>query len=238
MKTEPCPERGGSGYRQPSLVVGPEKRRIERKLQDAGILCQPEISIQYQTIAKCAVLRGVESGGSNKDMGRYVTFCNEGGEGIPWLQPIDTVATNGRHAVVIARAFVSVDVFRMRKTYDVLIAKHQVIEAEGVRGRVESSVVFRGRQGYLPLDLTGAEKNMAGQILPEFFNKAGERMEIPAALVAVVKAAVRGANCVGCTHQHYVTAPKIIIEAVEYSSTASEARDGNLKGAEGRIWNG
>jgi hypothetical protein len=23
-----------------------------------------------------------------------------------------------------------------------------------------------------------------------------------------LKAAVRGANCVGCTHQHYLTAPK------------------------------
>src|SRR5215472_489248 len=102
MKTEPRFERKEAGNRQPSPVVGPEKRRIERKLQDAGVLCQPEVSIQYQTIAKRAVLRGVESGGSNKDMGRYVTFCNERGECIPWLQPIDTVATNGRHAVVMA----------------------------------------------------------------------------------------------------------------------------------------
>jgi hypothetical protein len=219
MKTEPHLERGGSGYRQPSLVVGPEMRRIDRKLQDAGILCQPEISIQYQTIAKRAVVRGVESGGSNKDMGRYVTFCSENGEAIPWLQPMDTVATNGRHAVVIARAFVSVDVFRMRNTYDVLIARHQVIEPEGARGRIESSVVFRGRQGYLPLDLTGAEKNMAGQILPEFFNKAGEPIEIPAAFVGVVKAAVRGANCLGCTHQHYVTAPKVVVAATVGASS-------------------
>ena len=33
---------------------------------------------------------------------------------------------------------------------------------------------------------------MAGQILPEFFNKAGEPIEIPAAFVKVVKAAIRG----------------------------------------------
>ena len=226
MKTEPHLERARSG-RQPGLVVGPDKRRIERKLQDAGILCQPEISIQYQTIAKRAVLRGVESGGSIKDMGRYVTFCTEGGEGIPWLQPIDTVATNGRHSVVIATAFVSVDVFRIRSTYDVLIAKHQVIGPEGARGRVESSVDFRGRQGYLPLDLTGAEKNMAGQILPEFFNKAGEPIEIPAPFVGVVKAAVRGANCIGCTHQHYVTAPNVVgissVEAMERPGTLAES---------------
>jgi hypothetical protein len=63
----------------------------------------------------------------------------------------------------------------MRNTYDLLIARHEVIEAGGGRGRIESKIVFRGRQGYLPLELTGAEKDMAGQILPEFFNKAGER---------------------------------------------------------------
>jgi hypothetical protein len=70
----------------------------------------------------------VESGGSNRDIGRYVTFCDERGEPVPWLQLIDSVATNGRHSVVIATAFISVDVFRIRNTYDLLIAKRQVIE--------------------------------------------------------------------------------------------------------------
>ena len=204
---------------------------MERKLQAAGVFCQPDVSIQYQTIAKRSVLRGVESGGANKDIGRYVTFCGDHGERISWLQPIDTVATNGRHSVVIATAFIRVDVFRMRNTYDVLIAKHRVIEAEGARGRIESKIVFRGRQGYLPLELTGAEKNMAGEILPEFFNKAGERMEIPAAFVAVVKAAVRGANCVVCTHPHYVAAPTIGGGDGLVRSTPTETRNDNLIGA-------
>ena len=231
MEVERREDKAQASNRQPSLGLGPEKRRMERKLQDAGVFCQPDVSIQYQSIARRSVLRGVESGGSNKDVGRYVTFCDERGEPIPWLQPIDSVATNGRHSVVIATAFVSVDTFHMRNTYDLLIAKHQVIEGPGVRGRIESKVVFRGRQGYLPLDLTGGEKDMAGQILPEFFNKAGERMEIPPALVAVVKAAVRGANCIGCTHQHYVTAPKLT-DAITGSPTLAEPRDGDLIGVE------
>jgi hypothetical protein len=204
---------------------------MERKLQDAGVFCQPEVSIQYQTIAKRSVLRGMESGGSNRDIGRYVTFCDERGEPVPWLQPIDSVATNGRHSVVIATAFISVDVFRMRNTYDLLIAQHRVAEAGGARGRIESKVIIRGRQGYLPLELTGAEKDMAGQILPEFFNKAGERMEIPPTLVAVVKAAVRGANCLACRHQHYVTAPKLA-DAMKISPTLGEPRDGDPIGVE------
>jgi hypothetical protein len=196
--------------RQPSLAVRGERRRMERRLQEAGIVCQPEVSIQYQTLAKRSVLRGVESGGATKEIGRYFTFCDESGGRVAWLQPIDSVAVNGRHAVVIAPGLVSVDVFRVRNTYDVLIAKHAVLQTtEGQRGRVEATVLFRGRQGHLPLDLTGDDKQMAGQIVPEFFNKAGEPIEIPAEFMNVLKAAVRGANCLGCTHQHYLAAPKV-----------------------------
>ena len=197
------------GMVQPSLTSRGERRRIERRLQEAGVLCQPEVSLQYQTLARRSVLRGVESGGAIKELGRYVTFCDERGERIPWLQPIDSVGVNGRHAVVIAPGLVSVEVFRVRNTYDVLIAKHDVSQStEGQRGRMEARVLFRGREGHLPLDLTGNEKGITGQIVPEFFNKAGERFEIPPQFVGVLKAAVRGANCVGCTHQHYLTAPK------------------------------
>src|SRR5713226_3494227 len=194
---------------QPSLAARGERRRIERRLQEVGVLCQPEVSLHYQILAKRSVLRGVESGGAIKEIGRYVTFCDERGDRIPWLQPIDSVGVNGRHAVVIGPGIVSVEVFRVRNTYDVLIVKYDVSQPlESQRGRIEARVVFRGRQGHLPLDLTGDEKGMAGQIVPEFFNKAGERVEIPPEFVGALRAAVRGANCVGCAHQHYLTAPK------------------------------
>jgi hypothetical protein len=197
------------GMAQPSLAARGERRRIERRLQEVGVLCQPEVSLQYQTLSKRSVLRGMESGGAIKEIGRYVTFCDARGDRIPWLQPIDSVGVNGRHAVVIAPGLVSVEVFRVRNTYDVLIVKYDVLQpTEGQRGRIEARVLFRGRQGHLPLDLTGDEKGMAGQIVPEFFNKAGERVDLPPEFVGVLKAVVRGANCVGCTHQHYLTAPK------------------------------
>src|SRR6202162_2067806 len=112
----------------PSLAPRGERRRIERRLQEAGVLCQPEVSVQYQTQAKRSVLRGVESGGAIKEIGRYITFCDQRGERIPWLQPIDSVGVNGRHAVVIAPGLVSVEVFRVRNTYDVLIVKYVVLQ--------------------------------------------------------------------------------------------------------------
>jgi len=201
--------RGRELPRQPSLASRGERRRIERRLQEAGIICQTEVSMQYQTLAKRSVIRGVESGGATKAIGRYVTYCDETGDQMTWLQPIDSVAVNGRHAIVIAPSLVSVEVFRVRNTYDVLITTHDIAQSsEGRRGRVESRVVFRGREGHLPLDLTGEDKQAAGQIVPEFFNKAGEQMEIPTEFMSVLKAAVRGANCLGCTHQHYLTAAK------------------------------
>jgi len=55
-----------------------------------------------------------------------VTFCDTKGDRIPWLQPIDSVGVNGRHAVVIGPGIVSVEVFRVRNTYDVLIVKYDV----------------------------------------------------------------------------------------------------------------
>jgi hypothetical protein len=142
------PERREARPGPPSLAARGERRRIERRLQEAGVLCQPEVSLQYQTLARRSVVRGVESGGATKEIGRYVTFCDERGESISWLQPIDSVALNGRHAVVVASALVSVEVFRVRNTYDVLIVRHDVVQPEdGRRGRIDAKVVFRGRQG-------------------------------------------------------------------------------------------
>src|ERR1039457_6168354 len=91
MSNSEQPEDKDKETRTPSLAARGERRRIERRLQEAGILCQPEVSLQYQTLAKRSVLRGVESGGAIKEIGRYVTFCDERGERIAWLQPIDSV---------------------------------------------------------------------------------------------------------------------------------------------------
>jgi hypothetical protein len=213
-----------NGIRQPTLLARGERRRIERRLQEVGVLCQPEVSLQFQAFAKRAVLRGVESGGAAKEIGRYVTFCDEKGERIPWLQPIDSVGVNGRHAVVIGPTLISVETFRVRNTYDVLIVKYEALQTtQGRRGRIEAKALFRGRQGHLPLDLTGDAKGMAGNIVPEFFNKAGERVEIPPEFVEVLKATVQGANCVGCTHQHYLTAPKAEPRAIADGVIAAPA---------------
>ncbi|HUI42916.1 MAG TPA: hypothetical protein VL523_13200 [Terriglobia bacterium] len=72
---------------------------------------------------------------------------------------------------------------------------------------------------------------MAGQIVPEFFNKAGEPIAVPATFGKVLRATVRGATCTGCTHQHYLAPPKAAAAAVETAAALVPPNDG-VRGAE------
>ncbi len=69
-----------------------------KRLSAAGIFVRPEVSLEHQNLAKRYAIRGVESGGAVEEVGRYVTFGDENGEPVAWLQPIDSLAVNGVHA--------------------------------------------------------------------------------------------------------------------------------------------
>ena len=62
--------------------------RALRRLAEVGIFAQAFVSLEYQQFTKRYVVRGVESGGAIKDLGRYVTFCGDQGEPLPWLHPL------------------------------------------------------------------------------------------------------------------------------------------------------
>ena len=67
--------------------------------------------------------------------------------------------------------------------------------------------IFRGANGYLGLELWGKDKALAGTVLPQFFTRAGEEIEIPTAFVSVAKALTAAVNSIGCTSSCYLTAP-------------------------------
>jgi hypothetical protein len=73
-----------------------------RALKKRGIYCQSFLTLEFQSQLRRYVLRGTESGGAVADMGRYCAYLNSSGEPLSWLQPIDSLGINGRHAVVIA----------------------------------------------------------------------------------------------------------------------------------------
>jgi hypothetical protein len=183
-------------------------RRIRRRLDDVGIFARPDVSLEHQHLANRYVVRGVESGGAVAEMGRYVTFARENGEPLTYLQPIDTLGVNGVHAVVVAPVLIRIELFRAGRTYQLLITKHQPGQREnGRRPQLESTILFRGVNGFLDLEPGGRDRGLAETLLPRFWSRSGEVLEVPKEFEAAVRAAAKGACCVGCSHAHYLAAP-------------------------------
>jgi len=194
-------------------------RRVLRRLNEVGIFAQSQVSLEHQHLAKRYVVRGIESGGAVRDLGRYVTFCGPDGETLPYLHPIDAIGVNGVHAVVVAPVLVRIELFRAGRTCQLLITKHQPGEAEdGRRPPLENRVLFRGVNGLVDLDLLRAGSDLAGRsVMPEFWSRGGEVLGIPAIFAAAVGAATKGVTCVGCSHSHYLVTP---VDAVEVAGAS------------------
>jgi hypothetical protein len=182
-------------------------RRVLRRLDELGIFAQSSVSLEHQHLGGRYVARGIESGGAVKDLGRYVTFCGPDGEPLTYLHPIDSIAVNGVHAVVIAPVLVRIELFRSGRTCQLLITKHQPGKVEnGRRPPLENSVLFHGMNGFLDREHFGKEGDLSASAIPRFWSRSGEQREIPPAFAAAVRAATTGATCVGCSHTHYLAA--------------------------------
>jgi len=185
-------------------------RHIVRRLDRVGIHVRADVSLEHQHLAQRYVVRGVESGGAIAEMGRYVTFAAESGQPLPYLQPIDGLCANGLHAVVVTPVVVRIDLFRAGRTCQLLITKHEQGSIEkGGRPSLKNSLVFRGMDGFLDVELWGKDRELAGSATPQFWSRGGEVVEIPEAFRPAVRAATHGASCVGCSHSHYLCNPSV-----------------------------
>ena len=183
-------------------------RRVLRRLDEVGIFAQPSVSLEHQHLAGRYVVRGIESGGAVKEIGRYVTFCGPDGEPLAYLHPVDAIGVNGVHAVVIAPVLVRIELFRAGRTCQLLITKHQPGKVEnGRRPPLENGVLFHGMNGFLDGEPFGKEDHLPASAMPRFWSRSGEQREIPPAFVAAVRGATTGATCVGCSHTHCLVAP-------------------------------
>jgi hypothetical protein len=186
----------------------PLARRAVRALKDRGIFAHSLLSVEHQQLARRYVLRGLESGGSSGDLGRYVTFADEQGAKLEYLQPVESIAVNGLHAVVISTEVVRIDLLRKGRTYELLITLHKLGPADnGVRPQFQTEMLFRGVHGRLELDLCGRDKSQAGDVVPSFLSLAGELVPIPEKFAPALRAATKGVNCAGCVHSHYLRKP-------------------------------
>jgi len=180
-------------------------RRALRVLKDEGIFAHSPVSVQHQHLAHRYVIRGLESGGAVRELGRYVTFAGEDGRGLECLHPVEAIGCNGIHAVVIAETLVRVDVLRKGQTYELLITRHALGEPKnGSQPQLETTILFRGIHGRIELELWGKDKSRAGNVIPTFYSLSGEAIPIPERFLGVARAAVRGATCIRCVHSHYL----------------------------------
>ena len=187
----------------------PLARRAVRTLRDRGIYAHSLVSVEHQQLARRYVIRGLESGGSAGDAGRYVTFAAEDGQSLEYLHPVEAIGVNGLHAVVISTAILRADMLRKGRTYELLITRHSLNSvADGQRPQLETAILFRGIHGRVELDLSGKDKAQAGNVVPTFYSLAGEVIAIPEKFMALVRATTKAVNCNGCTHTHYLRKPR------------------------------
>ena len=218
-----------SGQKFTGTLGLPLTRRAIRVLKEGGIYAHSVLSVEHQELAKRYVIRGLESGGSIGDVGRYVTFADEDGEPLEYLHPVETIAVNGLHAVVISNAMLRADMLRKGRTYELLVTRHWLSAVtDGRKPRLECEIVFRGIHGRLELELSGKDKAQTGRVVPTFYSLAGEENVIQEKLLAFVRAATRGVNCRGCSHIHYLRKPRPLSPAKLNDSIEHEIFDSGI----------
>src|SRR6266700_1028525 len=187
----------------------PLPRSGVRILKDAGIYANSTIQIVHQELRNRYVVRGLESGGATANVGRYVTFTDDQGMPLEYLQPVEAFGVNGLHAVVVADSLVRVEMVRNGRTYDLLVTHHAPEEAaNGRKPGSHTRILFRGHRGRIELDLTGRDKSRAGSVEPTFLSLSLEPVTYPPQFRSVVQAITKAVNCLKCSHSHYVRAPQ------------------------------
>jgi hypothetical protein len=182
---------------------------VLKALQKRGIYCTPGVSLEHQHLAKRYVLRGVESGGAVSDMGRACAFVSPDGDPFPWLQSLDSIAVNGRHAIFLAQSLVRVEMLRTVRTCELAITVHALSQMPGRnRPEVTTTLLFRGRDGVLPVDLWKDEhRALRGRLTPIFYDRAGEVLPLPQRFEEAIRKITMAVCCVGCKHSHIGVPP-------------------------------
>ena len=205
------------GLRLPQVVL--------KRLRDAGIYCQPTVSVEHQNLAKKYVIRGVESGGAVAALGTYSSFMGEHGEPLPWLQRVDSIGVNGVHAIAVSPVLVRVQMLRIERTYDLLITGHSLASSTGnPRPRLESSIIFYGRRGSLEMELWGNDVAFRGTVCPVFYTRAGERIVLPNDFQDAATRITSAVCCLGCRHCHLL-GPRLTAPDQREDQNAIDVRD-------------
>jgi hypothetical protein len=184
---------------------------VLKALRKRGIYCVPGVSVEHQNLGRRYVLRGVESGGAVSDMGRACAFVARDGSQLPWLQSLQSLAVNGRHAIFLAESFVRLEMLRSLKSYELVITSHTLSPVAGnKRPEAVSKLLFRGKDGLLPFDLWKEKHRvLRGKVTPMFYDRAGEVIQLPLEYEDAIRKLTVAVCCVGCKHTHIGIPPVV-----------------------------
>lgn len=184
---------------------------VLKGLHKRGIYCVPGVSVEHQHLGKRFVLRGVESGGAVSDMGRACAFVAPDGSPLPWLQSLQSLSVNGRHAIFLAESFIRLEMLRSLKSYELVISSHTLSPIPpNKRPEAVSKLVFRGKDGLLPFDLWKEKhRDLRGKVAPMFYDRAGEAIQLPLEYEAAIRGLTIAVCCIGCRHTHLGIPPVI-----------------------------
>ena len=179
-------------------------RSVLNALHKRGIHCQPAVSLEHQHLAKRYILRGVESGGAVSDIGRACAFIAHDGTPLPWLQRIDSIGVNGRHAIYLAENLVRLEMLRVEQTCELVVTSHTLSSLPGhTRPDIRSELIFHGRDGSLPHDLWKHDQlALRGTVAPVFYSRAGEVVQLPERFELAIRKITACVCCIGCKHSH------------------------------------
>ena len=103
------------------------RQACSRRSRSEASTAHPESRSNISTLAKRYVLRGVESGGAVSDLGRACAFVAEDGAPLPWLQRLNSIAVNGRHAIFLAESMVRLEMLRSLQSCELAITLHTLL---------------------------------------------------------------------------------------------------------------
>lgn len=179
-------------------------RSVLNALHRRGIYCQPAVSLEHQHLANRYVLRGVESGGAVSDIGRACGFVAPDGRPLSWLQRIDSIGVNGRHAIYLAENLVRLEMLRVGETCELAVTSHTLSCPPGhTRPEIRSELIFRRRDGVLTRNLWKQGQRLPrGNVAPVFYSRAGEVVPLPERFDLAIRKITACVCCIGCKHSH------------------------------------
>ena len=179
-------------------------RPVLNALDKRGIYCQPAVSLEHQHLADRYILRGVESGGAVSDIGRACAFVASDGCSLPWLQRIDSIGVNGRHAIYLAEHFVRLEMLRVGQTCELVATSHSLSCFPGhTRPDIRSELIFHGRDGSLSRDPWKQDPGLRrDSVAPVFYSRGGEVLTLPKQFDRAIRKITACVCCIGCKHSH------------------------------------